>query len=154
MFKNLQQREHIDIGVFTIFACVVVGILSLFLYCFFGKLATESYAKMADCLYESNWQILNVKCQKYFVLMIENAQEPLYYQGFGIAVMNLETFTKVSAIKKINSKQINSKWTICNFFSVYEPCMVLLHDFQNNYIKMSELDEFKKYSVSRKFLEN
>lgn len=117
IFKHLQQREHIDIGVFTIFACVIVGMLSLFLYCFFGKLATESFAKMADCLYESNWQILNVKCQKYFVLMIENAQQPLYYQGFGIAVMNLETFTKVSEIKQNFCLRINSNWSKCNFFS-------------------------------------
>lgn len=68
----------------------------MFLYCFFGKLASESFEQMADCLYECNWYGLPVGLQKYFILMIGNAQRPLYYHGFGIAVLNLKTFSKVS----------------------------------------------------------
>lgn len=51
---------------------------------------------MADCLYESNWHETNVELKKYFLLMIENIQQPIYFHGSNIAVLNLETFTKVS----------------------------------------------------------
>lgn len=51
---------------------------------------------MADCLYDTNWQMFSIKLQKYVVIMIGNAQKPLYYHGFGVAVLNLVTFTKVS----------------------------------------------------------
>lgn len=53
---------------------------------------------MADCLYEANWQELPPELQKNFILMIQNAQRPCFYHGFGMAILNLETFTKVSLI--------------------------------------------------------
>lgn len=73
----------------------MVGVSNLFVYCFFGKVATESFATMADSLYEANWQNLPIELQKYFILMIANANRPLYYHGFNIAILNLETFSKV-----------------------------------------------------------
>lgn len=71
------------------------SVASIFLYCFFGKLATESYLAMADSLYETNWFKLSNSMQKMFLLMIEQSQRPIYYHGFGLVIMNLETFTKV-----------------------------------------------------------
>lgn len=50
---------------------------------------------MSDRLYESNWQDLPVDMQKYFILMIKNANRPISYNGFGVATLNLETFLKV-----------------------------------------------------------
>lgn len=76
---------------------VLVSSSNLFLYCFFGKLATESFETMADCLYETNWLDLPVNLQKYFIVMIGNAQIPIHYHGFGVALLNLETFLKVIA---------------------------------------------------------
>lgn len=74
----------------------MVATSSLFAYCYFGKLATDNFTKMADCLYESKWYESSIKAQKCFVLMIQNMQKPLYYHGFGIAILNLKTFTDVS----------------------------------------------------------
>lgn len=71
------------------------GLSNLFVYCYFGKLATKSFESIADCLYETNWQDLPIDMQKHFILMIANYQKPIYYHGFGIAVLNLETFVKV-----------------------------------------------------------
>lgn len=76
---------------------VTCGMSTFFLCCFYGKLATESYAKMANSLFESNWSDLPNDLQKYFVLMIGNAQQPLYYHGFTMVILELETFCKVSA---------------------------------------------------------
>lgn len=67
-----------------------------FLMCFFGKAATESFEKMSHCLYEFNWQQLPINLQKYLIVMIGNTQRPLYYQGLGICVLDLETFAKAS----------------------------------------------------------
>lgn len=67
----------------------------LFLFCFYGKLATESFLGICDSAYEANWLDLPTHLQKYFIIIIGNAQIPLYYHGFDIAVLNLETFMKM-----------------------------------------------------------
>lgn len=72
-----------------------ISATNLYLYCYFGKSATDSFKGMADCLYECQWQALPVNLQKYLILMIESAQKPIFYHGFGMAVLDLETFCKV-----------------------------------------------------------
>lgn len=94
----LQQREHINFGVAFLLLGALVGVMNLFIYCYFGKLATESFEKMADCLYESNWMDLNVGLQKYLILMIANTQRPIYYHGFRIAILDSTTFIVVRNI--------------------------------------------------------
>lgn len=73
-----------------------VSLSTLFLYCYFGQVATDCYEGMANTLYESNWLHLPSNLQKYFVLMIANAQIPENYHGFGIAFLNLNTYLRVS----------------------------------------------------------
>lgn len=73
----------------------IITISMLFSYCFFGKLATESLKKIADCLYEMNWYDLPIDLQKNLILIMVSAQKPIYYHGYGLAVLELETFTKV-----------------------------------------------------------
>lgn len=93
--------KHIDKNVMTILAAATVSSSNLFVYCYFGKVATESYQQMADCLYECNWWELPVNLQKYTLLMNMNMQRLLYYHGFEVAVLNLETFSKVSHLLTI-----------------------------------------------------
>lgn len=83
----------------------VVASSSIFVYCFFGMVATESYEKMADSLFEFNWTDLDHQLQKYFIIMIGNMQKPIYYHGFYIAILNLNTFSKVSVNEFSFSKQ-------------------------------------------------
>lgn len=59
-------------------------------------MATESFEKMLSCVYESNWYALPVDSQWVLVVILINSQQLYYYHGFGVAVLNLETFTKVS----------------------------------------------------------
>lgn len=71
--------------------------MNLFIHCFYGRVATDSYAKMSDCVYfEMKWQKLPSESQKYVVLMIRNMQKPIYYHGFDVAIMDLNTFIRVS----------------------------------------------------------
>lgn len=81
--------------VFLVQAVMLSGSI-MFLYCYFGEMATESYEKLTDSLYEGNWQELKPDLQKYIILMIANAQRPLYYHGFEVAILSLNTFAKVS----------------------------------------------------------
>lgn len=94
-----------------ILVVIMVGAatVSLFVYCFFGKLASKSYEDMAVCIFEANWQQLPLDLQKYLILIIGNMQRPMFYHGFGVAVLNLETFCKVIFLNYIfqNKSLIN-----------------------------------------------
>lgn len=74
----------------------IISLCNLFTYCFFGKLATESFESMADCVFETNWPEFPIEQQKNVILLISNMQKSLYYHGFEVAILRLETFTKVS----------------------------------------------------------
>lgn len=52
---------------------------------------------MFHCLYKMKWRKQPIKLQKYVLLMIQNMQQPIYYHGFNVAILNLGTFIKVSA---------------------------------------------------------
>lgn len=91
-----QWQHHIDFTMVTVLMTSSIGISTLLLYCYFGKLATDSYAEMSDCIFNMNWCEQSIELQKYFILMIENMQKSIYYHGFEIAKMDLETFIKVS----------------------------------------------------------
>lgn len=105
---SFQQWQQFNFLVTSVVVTTSLSTGNLFLYCYFGKLATDSYSKMSDCLYNMNWRKQPIKLQKYFVLMIQNIQKPVYYHGFDVATLNLETFLKVSApvhLETIYSKQ-------------------------------------------------
>ena len=69
---------------------------NIFIYCYFGKMATESYEQMSDCLYyDLNWVDLPIHDQKCVIVMIANMQNPIYYQGFDFAKLDLRTFIQV-----------------------------------------------------------
>lgn len=74
---------------------LVNGMAYLFTYCYFGKMSTESFNRMGESVYEMNWYEFSNDSKKYFLFIIQNAQRPLYYHGLDVAIMNLETFTKV-----------------------------------------------------------
>lgn len=99
MNSSLQQLHHMDSTVAIILCGVSIGISTLFIYCYFGKIATESFEKMADSLYDLNWQELPNDLQKYLVLMIADMQKPIYYYGFGYVRLDLRTFILVRRIQ-------------------------------------------------------
>lgn len=94
---RFQLLTNANLNFIVVLATVIVGIMILFFFCFFGKLATESFEKMTICLFECNWLEFPIDVQKCILLMIQNAQRPMYYHGLGIAVLNLEIFSKVIA---------------------------------------------------------
>lgn len=95
-FFLIQQLQHLGFDITIMLMSFLFCISSPFLYCYYGEMATGSYEKMADLLFGCNWQQLPLDLQKFFVLMIGNMQRPLYYHGFGVTVLNLETFLNVN----------------------------------------------------------
>lgn len=102
-------KQHLHSGNFTALILVLsasISMLNLLLYCYFGKMATESFEKMSDCVYELNWQVLPINLQKYILIMIINMQKSLYYHGFEVAVLNLNTYLRVSRKKIISNDKL------------------------------------------------
>lgn len=64
--------------------------------CLLGKMATERFAQMPNHLFHLKWYALPIKMRKYFILMLANTQQPLLFDGFGMYVLNLDSFTSVS----------------------------------------------------------
>lgn len=107
---KLQQFHHFGCDVsFLLLALAVTSVASL-LYCYFGKITTESYEKMAERLFESKWYRLNLHLQKNFILIIANMQRPVRYHGCGVIALNLETFGNVSS--SIEHWMLESKMNI------------------------------------------
>lgn len=104
IFQFLQQLQQTSFSIkdppynlITIVAQATFGMVNLFIYCYFGKMSTDNFAKMSDCVYfEMKWDRLSVKFQTYVVLMIQNMQRPIFYRGFDVATMDLNTFLRVS----------------------------------------------------------
>lgn len=80
----------------TPFIALVNCVLNLFVYCHIAYKSTEQSLNVGDFIYETNWNQLPIKYQKYFILMIQNAQQPMHYHGFKMIKIHLGTFTAVS----------------------------------------------------------
>lgn len=74
---------------------VIMAGENIFLYCYYGQMASESFEKFSNEYYAMHWFTLPTKLQKYFVLMIGNAQRTVYYDGSGIARLNLNSLALV-----------------------------------------------------------
>lgn len=74
---------------------VLNGLLNLFIYCYFAYKPAEYYIRAGDLLYDVDWIKLPPNLQKYFILMIQDAQIPIFYHGFHIIDMHFETFVQV-----------------------------------------------------------
>lgn len=85
--------DGINISFLLLAVCIALS--NQFLLCYFGKLATESFDAMSECLYNCNWNELPLSFQRDLIIIMENTQQPIYYHGFGIANLNLQTFCKV-----------------------------------------------------------
>lgn len=90
-----QQLKDLNFEASLFFSVAVVVTSLLFLYCYFGKIATESFLTMSDYLFEADWLDASVDFQKNYILIIQNAQRPIFYHGFQLATLDLGTFAKV-----------------------------------------------------------
>lgn len=85
-----------DFGICIILAALALGLSNLFVYCYPSEMAAVYFEQLNDSICGANWPDLPVEVQKNFITIIENSAIPLYYDGFGITIANLETFGKVN----------------------------------------------------------
>lgn len=69
----------------------------LFVYCYYGSIATNRLTAYSKTIYNCKWYLLPSDMQKSFIVMIACAQHPQFYTGFGMINLNLETFSTVCA---------------------------------------------------------
>lgn len=68
---------------------------------------------MSDCLFETDWFDVRVDLQKYYIMIIENTQRPIFYHGFHLVTLDLGTFTRVSQwSRNQNQSELISNQTI------------------------------------------
>lgn len=93
-----QLLHDMDLSVAFILMGAISSISNLFIYSYYGELATGSFENMSECLYyDLNWLNLPTNVQKYVVVMIAKMQKPVYYHGFEFAVLDLRTFIQVKS---------------------------------------------------------
>lgn len=92
----LQVLADLNVSFFEMVIAIALSELNLFVYCYYGHLATDCYLKMADLLFESKWYDQHLAQQRIYAFMMQNAQRAYHYHGFGIMTLNLDTYVKVS----------------------------------------------------------
>lgn len=114
-----QQSSGMDFDILILVEAGLIALFNLFMYCYFGRVATESFENMADTLYESKWRELPNGLQKFFILMIACMQQPLYYHGFNVAYLNLQTFCKVKSHWRIYLKRKFIEIYVLSYFEQF-----------------------------------
>lgn len=97
------------------FSAVMIWLILFFLLCDYGGRATNQFTSLGDSCFKMSWYHLPANQQKYLVLMIANAERPVYLEGFVIQCTR-EIFKKVrngSIYFLLNSKE---QLTICFLF--------------------------------------
>lgn len=90
---------------------VVIWMSIFYLLCHFGDKVTDHFDSLSDSYYEVLWYRLPVKQQKYFILLILNAQKPIYLEAFTLQNTR-ETFKKVISIISMEMRSMKYKFAI------------------------------------------
>lgn len=145
-----------DLSLIAMIVSTSISSSNLFLYCYNGQLASDRYLAMANILFESKWYCLPLEMQKYFLLMIGNAQQNLYYHGFDLARLNLQTYCQVRLWSwwQINIPLITHFFvesfvqilrTVVSYYMVFKT-MTIKKWFQSEYLMVWQFGVFQQRS--------
>lgn len=84
----------------------MTGLLNFYGFCYFGLVTAKSFEMTGERLYECNWYDLPIELKRYFIMMIGNAQRPMYYSGHNLVILNMETPLKVWTLLIFQKKMI------------------------------------------------
>lgn len=88
--------QNVDIvNLYAAIICVVSSFLILFIYCYYGSTATDDFFKYSQCIYESSWYEWPPKLQGTITVIIGNAQQAMFFDGWGMFALDLMAFSKV-----------------------------------------------------------
>lgn len=86
----------------------------------------DALTAIPHMLYVSNWPELSYAQQKFFVLMIGNAQRSVNFHGY-IINSTLESYSKVFISQDFFFALFFKDWMFCFLFSDNEVCWQLLY---------------------------
>lgn len=98
-----QAIKSPNANIFDAVSCTLVSSTTLFFYCYYGKMASDSLSEMTESFYECNWHEFHLKYVKYFIIAIANAQKTMHFHGAHFVNLHLETFKNVSILHTICS---------------------------------------------------
>lgn len=84
------------VGLFQPISALTLWMTMFYFLCDFGDEATNVFIGLSNSIYD-HWYLHHVDQQKYFILMILNANKPVYMEGFAIQCTR-ETFKKVESL--------------------------------------------------------
>lgn len=80
-------------------SAISLWIVLFYMLCNFGDEVTDAFLDLNESIYDLLWYQLPVDQQKYVILMIFNANHPVYLEGLVIRSVR-ETFRKVENFTK------------------------------------------------------
>lgn len=98
-----QELTRLDIDMFMVLVIAMTNAFWLYYHCLLGKLVSDRFNQLPDHLFHSKWYELSNGLRKFYILMIQNAQQPLFFDGLGIYTLNLESFSIVGRIEMTRS---------------------------------------------------
>lgn len=104
VFIVLQILANLNVSFLEMIIAIALSELNLFVYCYYGYLATDCYLKMVDLLFKSKWYDQHLEQQKIYGFMMQSAQRSYHYHGFGIMKLNLDTYVKVSCFRNLDHR--------------------------------------------------
>lgn len=95
MAFSLQAIKHLDLSFFIMLMGIIASGWNLYLYCYFGHAVTECFTGIDYYVFDTKWYNQPLSFQKNLIVVIQNAQQPIRFHGFGLAQVNLITYCKV-----------------------------------------------------------
>lgn len=99
-FFFAQELTRLDIDLFMVLIIAMTNVFWLYFHCLLGKVLTDWFNQLPNHLFYSKWYKSTNELQKFFILMIQNAQQPLFFEGLGIYTLNLQSFSHVSRVER------------------------------------------------------
>lgn len=89
-----QALRNPNLYIVTIINVIMSSVSNLYLYCFAGAVVTDN-CRFSDDLFYSNWIEMPNSLQKFYIIMIAEAQRSMYLEGYGLIRLSMESFGKV-----------------------------------------------------------
>lgn len=83
-------------GIMRPFNSLIVVLVSLFIFCYFGDGVTTRFHDVNDLMYECSWRLLPVNLRKELPMILAAAQNPAHLRGFANLNCSCEVFKKVN----------------------------------------------------------
>lgn len=89
----------------------------MFYICETGQDVSDRSNKFGDEIYKCDWYLLPHKLQRMLIIILINAQEPVYIRGFGNVECTRESFKQVKLIRSIDRVQFE-KFYVSIFYAI------------------------------------